>query len=70
MGRNEAARILDAIDKNLSTKPDSFEALSGKFSGLRKLRVGDYRVVFVLLDGEVLVLRVGHRREVYRQREH
>ncbi|AZQ78022.1 hypothetical protein EJ997_12430 [Flaviflexus ciconiae] len=32
------------------------------------MRVGDYRVIYVLNDGElvVLVLRVGHRREVYR----
>lgn len=37
-------------------------------NGELRMRVGDYRVIYVLNDGElvVLVLRVGHRREVYR----
>jgi mRNA interferase RelE/StbE len=36
--------------------------------GNYRLRVGDWRVVFALRDDAlvVLVLRVGHRREVYR----
>jgi mRNA interferase RelE/StbE len=33
---------------------------------LRKYRVGDYRVVFAIVEREVVVLRVGHRRDVYR----
>lgn len=37
-------------------------------NGELRMRVGDYRVIYVLNDGElvVLVLRVGQRREVYR----
>lgn len=33
-----------------------------------RLRVGDYRVIYTLDDGEliVMVVRVAHRREVYR----
>jgi mRNA interferase RelE/StbE len=36
--------------------------------GNYRLRVGDWRVVFALRDDVlvILVLRVGHRREVYR----
>jgi mRNA interferase RelE/StbE len=36
--------------------------------GNYRLRVGDWRVVYTLRDDVlvVLVLRVGHRREVYR----
>ena len=35
---------------------------------LYRIRVGDYRVIYTVKDEEliVLVLRVGHRREVYR----
>ena len=34
------------------------------------MRVGDYRVLYQIDDGElvVLVIRVGHRRDVYRNR--
>jgi mRNA interferase RelE/StbE len=47
-----------------SIKP---EALTGEFSGLFKLRVGDYRVVYEA-HREKNVLEIhfaGHRREVY-----
>ncbi len=33
-----------------------------------RVRVGDYRIVYRILDGELLiiVIRIGHRRDVYR----
>lgn len=65
MGKAEARRILDRIEKDLPVKANSYPALKGRFAGLRKLRVGDYRVVFAILGAQVLVLRIGHRREVY-----
>lgn len=34
-------------------------------SGARRLRIGDYRAVFAETDGEIVVTRVGHRRDVY-----
>lgn len=39
-----------------------------KGSDLYRLRVGDWRVVYALRDDVlmVLVVRIGHRREVYR----
>ncbi|OGS50233.1 MAG: addiction module toxin RelE [Erythrobacter sp. RIFCSPHIGHO2_12_FULL_63_10] len=43
-------------------------ALTGGMKGLWRYRVGDYRVICRVEDGRmvVLVLDVGHRREVYR----
>ena len=43
--------------------------MKGENRGLRRLRVGDYRVVYEVLDGElvVLVVRIAQRREVYRR---
>lgn len=61
-----ARRILNQIEKELSDHPETYPQLKGSFAGLRKLRVGDYRVVFALLGQDVLILRIGHRREVYR----
>ena len=66
LGKIETRRVLDKIEKDLATRPDAYPALRGQFAGLRKLRVGDYRVIFAILGEQVLVLRVGHRREVYR----
>ncbi len=62
----ETRRVLDKIEKDLAMRPDAYPVLRGQFAGLRKLRVGDYRVIFAILGEQVLVLRVGHRREVYR----
>lgn len=43
------------------------EALTSDLAGLFKLRVGDYRVVFQMLDRQkqIIVHLIGHRREVY-----
>ncbi|MCI0422637.1 MAG: type II toxin-antitoxin system RelE/ParE family toxin [Acidobacteria bacterium] len=43
------------------------EKLSGQF-GLYRVRVGSYRVVYAIDDSatEVHVVKVGHRRDVYR----
>jgi mRNA interferase RelE/StbE len=67
LSKQEAGRILDKIEEELSIKPDSNPALKGQFAGLRRLRVGDYQVIYALLGNDVLILRIGHRREVYRE---
>jgi len=33
---------------------------------LYKLRVGDYRVIYAMSADSVLIVRIAHRREVYR----
>lgn len=63
----DIALILDRIEKDLSKKPEAFPTLKGKFAGLRKYRIDDYRVIFVILEKDVVILRIGHRREVYKR---
>ena len=60
-------RLTDAID-GLAAQPQAGQSLKGALRGLRRLRVGDYRIVYELLDDElvILVIRVAHRREAYR----
>ena len=67
LDKKEACRIIDKIEKDLSDGTESYPVLKGDFAGLRKMRVGDYRVVFTIIDNNVLVLRVGHRREIYKK---
>lgn len=46
--------------------PQGVKALTGRHGWLR-IRVGDYRVIYEVLDSElcVLVIQIGHRSEVY-----
>ena len=56
---------------NLEDPRSIGEALRGStFGDYWKYRVGDYRLVARILDRvvEVIIVRVGHRREVYRRR--
>ena len=64
--KDEADRILSKIEDELPEKAETFPSLTGKFSGLRKFRVGDYRVVFSIMGDRALILRIRYRREAYR----
>jgi len=61
-----ADRLLKKIAADLPGKADSLPVLQGQFSGLKKFRVGDYRIIFTIVDDSILILRVQHRKEVYR----
>jgi mRNA interferase RelE/StbE len=67
LSKAEAARILDQIEAELSKKADSYPLLKGQFAGLRRYRAGDYRVIYAILEDDVLILRIGHRRDVYKK---
>lgn len=43
------------------------EPLKQSELGSDRFRIGDYRVIFDLQDREIVVLRVGHRREIYKR---
>jgi len=67
LGKKERSRIVEAIDQ-LAVHPHVGKLLKGGFSGLRRLRVGNYRIIYEFNEGEVLilVLRIAHRQQVYR----
>jgi len=71
VGHSAARRIMRAIDEKLDKSPQQFGApLSGNLTNFRKLRIGDFRVVYQVIDDRVIVfvLAVGPRRdkEVYK----
>jgi mRNA interferase RelE/StbE len=59
--------IVNAL-RDLAKSPGPKGVEKIKTAGLWRIRRGDYRVVFSIDDGEkvVTVLRIGHRREIYR----
>ena len=67
LSRSEVRRILDQIEEELSKNAESYPVLKGRFAGLRKYCVGDFRVIYAVLGNDVLVLRVGHRKDVYKK---
>ena len=71
MDRHVSSLILGWIRKNLEgcENPRSLgKVLTADKAGAWRYRVGDYRIICEIHDNEViiLVLSVGHRREVYR----
>ena len=67
LSKSEARRIIEKLDRELPRKADTCPVLKGRFAGLRKYCVGDYRIVFAILKDEVLVLRISHRKDIYRK---
>jgi mRNA interferase RelE/StbE len=62
-------RVRNAIDALAAEpRPDGVVKLAGRDD--YRIRVSDYRVVYAVEDSErlVLIARIAHRREVYRQR--
>lgn len=70
LDRPVARRILQRIEwlaENLDNA--NREMLTGQFAGLSKFRVGDYRIIYEVVEAEQLLIIhiVGHRRDVYRR---
>ena len=71
LDRAAAARIVRTLESRIATRDDPRAlgaALKGEDSGYWRWRIGDYRVVARTEDERItiLVVGVGHRREVYR----
>ncbi len=56
-------RVIDKLERYARTGAGDVTRLKGR-PGAR-LRIGDYRVVFVETKDEISVRAVGHRREIY-----
>ena len=64
--RRTKDRIRRAIEERLQTVPHDYgEPLRKNLKGYWKLRVGDYRVVFKVVESEVWILGIRHRKAVY-----
>ncbi len=69
--KQTAVRILKFLNEKVKKDPRALgEVLHGRLSDFWKYRVGDYRLICEIQDGKltVLVLKLGHRREVYQEK--
>jgi mRNA interferase RelE/StbE len=63
IGKEQSRRILDKIEKELSIRAAEYPELKGTFARLRKCRIGDYRIIFTIINDTVLIVRIRHRKE-------
>ncbi len=71
LGTADRDRVLKFIYQRLQRHPDPkrlAKPLFGSFAGFGRFRVGDFRLVCQFHDDRlvILIVRVKHRREVYR----
>lgn len=59
-------KIKTAIETKLITSPEVFGIpLRNTLKGYRKLRIGDYRVIFRIESKTVKIFAIGHRSNIY-----
>ena len=67
LAKSDFQAAVEAI-KDLAQTPRPRGIEKVKSTGLWRIRQGDYRIIYAIEDNEYLVtvVRVGHRREIYR----
>ncbi len=68
ISKSDKELIRKAIEKKLTTNPVELgKPLQYSLKGLRRLRVGNYRIIFQIQEENhtILVVKIGHRKEVY-----
>ena len=65
---NMKSRIRKAIETRLLKDPVMFgQPLRQSLKGHRKLRVGDWRVIYRVEHSNIIILTIGNRKDVYRE---
>ena len=67
LSSNIAVRIENAIKSRLMINPIKYGFyLRGTLNGYRKLRVGDWRIIYRIVDKEIRISAIGNRKDVYK----
>jgi mRNA interferase RelE/StbE len=65
LDRSVAKQIREKLQALSRAEDHQHLALRGRLAGRYKLRVGDYRLIYVIRDGTLFFLELGHRSSVY-----
>ena len=70
LGKQTQSEIINYLDERVAGNGDPRrfgKGLRADLAGLWRYRVGDYRILCQIRDGELLILvvAVGHRRDIY-----
>lgn len=67
LSSNITARIENSIKNRLMVNPIKYGFyLRGTLRGYRKLRVGDWRIIYRIVDKEIRIIAIGNRKDVYK----
>ena len=68
LGKQAQKRIIEKLEFFVSSPhPLNFaEKLTDSTLGEWRFRIGDYRVIFDTKDKQIIILKIGHRKEIYR----
>ncbi len=61
-------KIISKIKTTLVNEPYSGKKLVGNLSSFFRLRVGDYRIIYEIIETDIVVevVKISHRKDVYR----
>jgi len=63
---NQRKRIIKKIETVLSQDPHKGKQLKDEYKGFWRIRIGDYRVVYRIMQKDVVIVAVGHRKKIYK----
>jgi mRNA interferase RelE/StbE len=66
LSKDEIKRILNGIEEKIIADPFLGKPLKGDFRGCYRYRFGDYRVIYSVVNQEILILRIGNRKDIYK----
>lgn len=67
LSKIEKKRIQKTIEERLIKNPIRFsKPLHYSLRGCRRMRVGHYRVILKLEEKVILIVKIGHRKEIYK----
>jgi len=66
LSANIKQRVKIALEKYRNNPMFYAQKLTNPEFGTYRFRIGDYRVIFDLVEEQLIVLRVGHRSDIYR----
>ena len=64
--KNIKSRIRKSIENRLLIDPIKYgQPLRHGLQGYRKSRVGDYKIIYKIDKNNIVILKIGHRKDVY-----
>ena len=64
LDKKDVLLILQKLENQMDKLEKTSKRLKGDFVGLLSYRVGNFRVIYTILENTILILRVGHRKNV------
>lgn len=59
-------RIKKSLERLVESPKTAGRRLTDSRLGDYRFRIGDYRVIYDIRGSKIVILRIGHRREIYR----